>query len=220
MIDARQATADRLSAQAKLHSVRGEHDDAVRQQRAAIALHREIYEERLHGSEQDTSVEDAELHEAAQRLADHYGRLGGMYRRAEQLEAALDSYTRGSELERDWRLNDSYNRTNKIAIALLIDPAQLPELADEIKQAAQMIRGQVDRTRRDQWWAWADLGLLSLLDGRQRDAQWAYQQFEASGARRGDYEKTLAVLRKLHTSLATVQPALATTIARVIENLS
>lgn len=78
--------------------MRTEHNDVVRQQRAAVALRREIYEECLHGSEQDTSVEDAELHKAAQKLADHYGRLGGMYRRAEQLEAALDSYTSAASL--------------------------------------------------------------------------------------------------------------------------
>lgn len=219
MIDSTYSAADRLSAQAKRHSARGEHEEAVHLQREAVALCREIYDDRLQGPEQETAIDDGERHEAAHKLGDHYGRLGGVYRRAGQLESALDSYTRGTELERDWQLDDSYNRTNKIILALLVDPGQMPALIGEIEQAAELVRSQVDRTRRDQWWAWADLGVLSLLDGRQRDALWAYDHFAGSGARRGDYESTLTVLRELRTRLSRVQPKRAVEFAGAIEYL-
>lgn len=219
MIDLTYSAADRLSVQAKRHSARGEHEEAVRLQREAIALCREIYDQDLRVPGQETAIEDGEHHEAARKLADHYGRLGGVYRRAGQLESALDSYIRGTELERDWQLDDSYNRTNKIILTLLIDPGRMPALIGEIEQSAEHVRSQVDGTRRDQWWAWADLGVLSLLDGRQRDALWAYDHFAGSGARRGDYESTLTVLRELQDSLSRVQPERAAAVAGAIEHL-
>ena len=219
MIDPTYSAADRLSAQAKRHSAHGEREEAVRLQREAVALCREIYDQHLRVPGQETAIEDGEPHEAARKLADHYGRLGGVYRRAGQLESALDSYIRGTELEQDWQLDDSYNRTNAIILTLLVDPGRMPALIGEIEQAAELVRSQVDRTRRDQWWAWADLGVLSLLDGRQRDALWAYDHFAGTGARRGDYESTLTVLRELRTSLSRVQPERAAEFAGAIEHL-
>jgi len=140
-------------------------------------------------------------------------------RRAGQLKSALDSYTRGAKLEQDWQLDDSYNRTNAIILTLLIDPGRLPALVGEIEKTAELIRSQVDRTRRDQWWAWADLGVLNLLVGRQHDALWAYDHFASTGALRGDYESTLTVLRELRASLFQVQPARAAALAGTIEHL-
>ncbi|MGH3912618.1 MAG: hypothetical protein ACRDTC_04310 [Pseudonocardiaceae bacterium] len=90
---------------------------------------------------------------------------------------------------------------------------------DEIGQAADLIRGQVERTRRDQWWAWADLGLLSMLDGRPCDALWAYDHFAESGARRTDYESTLTVMRELQTHLSGVHPERAAAFTEAIEHL-
>lgn len=219
MVDQRHARADRLSAQAQRHSARGEHEDAVRLQLEAVALCREVYDERMQEFEQITAIDDHERHEAAHKLADHYGRLGGFHRRAGQLDFALDSYAYGAKLERDWHLDDSYNRTNKIVLALLVDPRRLPVLVDEIGQAADLVRSQVDRTRRDQWWAWADLGLLSMLDGRQRDALWAYDHFAEAGARRTDYESTLTVMRELQTHLSGVYPEQAAAFIEAIEHL-
>jgi tetratricopeptide (TPR) repeat protein len=167
------AAADGLSAKAKRHSARGEHEEAIRLQREAVETYREIYNQRIHDPV-DSEIDERERNEVAHRLADHEGRLGGVYRRAGQLGPALDSYTRGTELEIEWQLDDTYNRTNKIILALLLDPGNLSALVAEIEQTADLVRSQVDRTRRDQWWAWADMGLLSLLAGRPRDAMWAY----------------------------------------------
>jgi hypothetical protein len=220
VVDPRQATVDHLSAQAKRLAARGEPENAVRRQREAVALCREIFAEYLSEVGQTTAFDDHERHEAAHRLADHYGRLGGLQRRAGQLEPALDSYTHGAEIEREWHLDDSYNRTNKIVLALLVDPGRLPALADEIGQAADLVHSQVERARRDQWWAWADLGLLSLLGGRPHDALWAYDHFAESGARRTDYESTLTVMRELQTRLSGVQPELAAAFTEAIEHLA
>ena len=219
LIDPRYAAVDNLAVQAKRHSLRGEHETAVRLKQDAVVLCREIYEDLLRGSEQETTNDDGERHEAARKLADHYGQLGGVCRRAGQLKSALDSYTRGAKLEQDWQLDDSYNRTNAIILTLLIDPGRLPALVGEIEKTAELIRSQVDRTRRDQWWAWADLGVLNLLVGRQHDALWAYDHFASTGALRGDYESTLTVLRELRASLFQVQPARAAALAGTIEHL-
>ena len=219
MIDPTYSAADRLSAQAKRHSAHGEREEAVRLQREAVALCREIYDQHLRVPGQETAIEDGEPHEAARKLADHYGRLGGVYRRTGQLVSARNSYTRGAKLEREWQLDDSYNRTNAIILTILVDPGRLPALVGEIEKTAELVRSQVDRTRRDQWWAWADLGVLNLLDGRQHDALWAYDHFADTGALHGDYESTLTVLRKLRTSLSRLQPARAAAFAEAIEHL-
>lgn len=67
--------------------------------------------------------------------------------------------------------------------------------------------------------AWADLGVLNLLNGRQHDALWTYDHFASAGALRGDYESTLTVLRELRASLSRVQPARAAAFAGAIEHL-
>jgi tetratricopeptide (TPR) repeat protein len=212
------ATADRLSALAKRHSARGEHEEATQLQREAVKIYRDIYNQRILDPA-DSEIDNRERNEVAHRLADQEGRLGGVYRRAGQLRPALDSYTRGAELEIEWQLDDTYNRTNKIILALLLDPENLPALVGEIEQTADLVRSQVDRTRRDQWWAWADMGLLSLLSGRPRDAMWAYDHFADTGARRGDYESTISVLRELKAALSAAAPERSAELAAAIDNL-
>jgi tetratricopeptide (TPR) repeat protein len=210
--------ADRLSTQAKRCSARGEHEEAIRLQQVAVEAYREIYHQRTRDPV-DSEIDGRERNEVAYRLTDHYGRLGGMYRRAGQLKPALDSYTRGAELETEWQLDDTYNRTNKIIFALLLDPRSLPALIDEIEKTADLVRSQINRTRRDQWWAWADMGLLSLLAGRPRDARWAYDHFAATGARRGDYDSTMSVLRELEAALSAHAPERSQELAAAIAHL-
>lgn len=137
-------------------------------------------------------------------LADCYGMMGGIYRRQAtyresraNLERSLEMYEKGMLYETD----DSYNLSNSVVISILIDPINLERELPKIQEGIMKIQDQVRGKRRDQWWAWADLGLLNLLMGNKRVALDAYEHFTQLGARTQDYESTISVLRQLRDVL-------------------
>jgi hypothetical protein len=150
--------------------------------------------------EEERSAADSEIN---RQLADCYGMKGGVYRRAAmtasgaerdlQLKNAEEMYVQGMNFERD----DSYNLTNSIVLGLLRKPAQLDELEQRAARARDIVEAQVKGPRATQWWAWADLGLLSLLVKDFDRAAYAYQQFGRTGAQARDYQSTINVLRDL-----------------------
>jgi tetratricopeptide (TPR) repeat protein len=215
MADGLQEQAYRLAVRARRDTHRGHLEQAMEQQEQAV----ELLERQLEQLDGDPDVLPDELVEAVRRLSDHYGRLGGIYRRAGRVDEAVDTYRKGMELERRYRLDDSYNRTNWIALQVLEDPDQLPALAGHIEDAVSLIGAQVEGPRRDQWWAWADYGLVSLLGNRVPEARRAYDRFRRTGARRVDYESVLGLLRLLRDRLAPSQPALAAEFAQTIASL-
>jgi tetratricopeptide (TPR) repeat protein len=215
MADGLQDQADRLAVRARRDTTRGNLEQAMDQQEKVV----ELLEQRLEYLEEDPDAIEDERAEAVRRLADHYGRLGGIYRRAGRIEDAVRAYRQGMELERRHRLDESYNRTNWIALQVLDDPGRLPALSADIADAISLIAAQVEGPRRDQWWAWADYGLVSLLGDRVPEARRAYDRFQRTGARRVDYESVLGVLRPLRDRLAPSQPSLAAEFTRTIDIL-
>jgi tetratricopeptide (TPR) repeat protein len=215
MADGLQEQAFRLAVRARRDTHRGDYDKAIEQQEQAV----ELLERQLEQLEADPDAIPDERAEAVRRLSDHYGRLGGIYRRAGRVDDAVSTYRKGMELERRHRLDDSYNRTNWIALQVLDDPERLPALSDDIEDAVSLIGAQVEGPRRDQWWAWADYGLVSLLGNRVPEARRAYDRFRRTGARRVDYESVLGLLRSLRDRLAPSQPALAAEFAQTITSL-
>jgi hypothetical protein len=194
---------ERLASDAKRQSAQGDHPTAIHSQQEAIKQFAAVYEAALHqGSETDKR-------KSAHKLSDQHGRLGGILRRAGLAQEALNSYVAGCKLEDDWQLDDSYNRTNRIVLSLLVGDQTPTDLRAEVSRVEAIVRKQVDGTRRRQWWAWADLGLLSLVNGDVSGALWAYENFRREGARPSDYRSTLSVLRELHAAIGTSAPALA-----------
>jgi tetratricopeptide (TPR) repeat protein len=206
---------DRLAVRARRETTRGNLDEAIGQQEKVV----ELLERQLEGLETDSEAIDDERVEAARRLADHCGRLGGIYRRAGRVEDAVRAYRQGMELEQRHRLDDSYNRTNWIAVQVLDDPERLPALSADIEAAVSLIAAQVEGPRRDQWWAWADYGLVNLLGDRVPEARRAYDRFQRTGARRVDYESVLGVLRPLRDCLEQSRPFLAAEFTQTIDTL-
>jgi len=225
MAEALQETAERLALRAKRSSDRGDYPGAIGQLRQAI----EIREQELFDLNRDSPALPDERKEAAHRLSDYWGRLGGIYRRAAQesegidraalTSAGVDAYRRGMEIEREFRLDDTYNLTNWVVLQLLEDPVRLPELAGVINDAIAIVQVQVDGPRREQWWAWADLGLLCLLARRPWEARAAYEHFQQVGPRPVDYRSVLAVLDSLHEQFKPCDPELAGGLNDVIEHL-
>jgi len=209
-----QETAERLALRARRSSDRGEYQDAIEQQLRAV----EIRERELAELDRDSPTLADERREAAHRLADYLGRLGGIYRREGLIAEGIDAYRHGMEIEREFRLDDSYNLTNWIVLQLLEDPARLPTLAGQIEDAIAIVQVQVAGPRRDQWWAWADFGLLCLL-GRRSEARAAYEHFQQAGPRRVDYGSVLAVLDSLQEKFKPSEPELAGELSDAIEYL-
>ncbi len=205
--------AKRLTRQAQRKLLLEDHPGAIDDQREAIGL----VQGALSGLEADSSAPADELKECAHRLADYWGRLGGIYRKADMVPDGIEAYGQGKEIEHRYQLDDSYNRTNWIVLTLLEDPGKLGALEKEINEAIDLIQAQVQGPRRDQWWAWADLGLVCQLGGRPRESGVAYEHFRQAGARPTDYKSVLPVLEQLQ---ATFEPSeLATRLGETIRTL-
>lgn len=215
MTDVSQEMAERLMAGARRDTSRGRYPEAVEQQREAVR----VLEQGLASLAQDSPALADERKEYAHRLSNCWGRLGGIYRRAYMIAEAVNAYQHGMEIERQYRLDDSYNLTNWIVLQLLDDPLRLDDLTGEIEDAIALIEVQVAGPRRNQWWAWADLGLLYHLDQRVREARRAYERFQQADARRVDYKSVLEVLSSLQAALAPSESGLAAELEETIEIL-
>jgi tetratricopeptide (TPR) repeat protein len=215
MTEVPHATAERLALQAQRSSARGDYPAAIRQQRQAV----EIMDHEVAALNRGSPALADERKESAHVLSDYWGRLGGIYRRDGKIPEGIDAYHHGMQIERQYRLDDSYNLTNWIVLQLLEDPARLTALAGEIDDAIGLVQAQVDGPRRSQWWAWADLGLLCLLGLRPREAQTAYSRLRQTGARPADYKSVLAVLSSLRERFLSSAPGLAAELNDTIEYL-
>lgn len=193
--------AAELAVAARRLSADGQHRAAIAAQTRVVELCRQILDEYVADVEASSDIG----HTAALKLADHHGRLGGIYRRADLLNRAVEHYREGADLEREWNLDVTYNRTNDLVVSVLLRPDDVPSLAPQIDEVAGIVRRQVKGPRRNEWWAWADLALLNLLAGRWNDALWAYHRLAGTGPRRQDYESALSVLLDVKVALAGVR---------------
>jgi tetratricopeptide (TPR) repeat protein len=215
MTDVPQETAERLALRARRSMDSGDLSTAIEQQNAAV----ELRKQELARLEEESPTLTDERREAAHRLSDYLGRLGGMYRRDGRIADGIDAYRDGKDIEQKYRLDDSYNLTNWIVLQLLDDPTRLKALAGEINHAIALIGVQVEGPRRGQWWAWADLGQLCLLGRRPREAREAYERFQQAGPRRVEYQSVLAVLGSLQEQFMASEPDLAADLDDTIKYL-
>jgi tetratricopeptide (TPR) repeat protein len=149
------------------------------------------------------------------QLADLWGMKGGVYRRAGKLSDALQSYETGLGYES----GDSYNLTNSLILQVLIDPTRLEQLKPKVEAARDEVERQIRTHRSGQWWAWADLGLLEVLSGREEQAFAAYKNFGMTGARASDYDSTIAVLQELANRFAGNNEPVRTSLLRTVDLL-
>lgn len=213
MTEVSQGMAERLALQARRKLLLKDYPAAIESQRKAV----EILQSELDSLEADSSASADERKECAHRLSDYWGRLGGIYRRANMDPEGIDAYRHGMEIEQRYQLEDSYNRTNWIVLTLLQDPAKLDELGHEINQTIDLIQAQVQGLRRDQWWAWADLGLVCQLGGRVREARGAYEHFQQAGARPVDYKSVRDVLESLSARFQPSAPELSARLGETVQ---
>jgi tetratricopeptide (TPR) repeat protein len=165
-----------------------------------------------------TALGSASRDEVDEQLADCYGIKGGIYRRTDRLTDALKMYQRGQEYER-LANKVAYNRTNIIALSVMIDGNSVVSICDEIERVIEL----VDQQRREDesiWWSYANLGLLYLLVGQREKALDQYQEFITRGAQVQDVDTTVDVLERIRQALAAAGSPLATDVLRAIKKLN
>jgi tetratricopeptide (TPR) repeat protein len=215
-MDERLTRVKRLKDSAKVNRNFDDYNDALDDLKEAIKILKEV--------DEDSEVsEDSDYLAALHReLADCYGMEGGIYRRLAMkedsrafLEKSAEMYMKG----KDYEIDDSYNLTNSVVISIMLDPGNLEKEQKTMREGIQKIQEQVRGKRRDQWWAWADLGLFNLLVDDYHAAFSAYTKFTQLGPRVQDYESTLLVLEDLRRTLQETESPLARSIALSIEKI-
>jgi hypothetical protein len=137
----------------------------------------------------------------AATLSNCCGIRGGLYRRTGALADSLSSYADGCKIEQDPRygISDSYNLVNALVLEILTLPknAAFNSIITRVEEARSIVSKQVEADRHDQWWAWADLGMLHILSRHSGDADAAYKRFWAAGARQSDFESSRSTLEQI-----------------------
>ncbi len=155
-------------------------------------------------------------------LAETYGALGGLLRRIgdARQDDALQAYSDGARLEKDFNLSSTYNRLNAIKLNLLKGKRSLAELENEIALLANSIEGNLrtDSELRESGWAYADLGDCYVLSGNLDDAKDAYEKF-IKKAEINSPESTLMILGQLAEKLIELRDPLADRVTSAIESL-
>lgn len=153
-------------------------------------------------------------------LADCLGMLGGNRRRLGALEDAQRDFERGRALEESARLRiaSSYNLVNAITLPLESTPATTRDLAQPLKDAIDAITRQVEKDRRRDRWAWADLAQCRLLLGDESGALQNFRQAHTLGDD-ATIASSVAVLERLERALRDKDPEAAARLANAARNL-
>jgi len=136
-------------------------------------------------------------------LADCLGMLGGNHRRLDHFPAALAAFVRGRRLEESESLAvpSSYNLVNAITLPLESDGRMTPEQEAALKRAIAAIQRQVKlEERRNDRWAWEDLGECQLLLGDLDGAKTSYRRVAELG-NADTRASVIAVLERLQKAL-------------------
>ena len=136
-----------------------------------------------------------------------YGSLGGTWRDAGDLSAALAQYETGDRYEEERRAQchaqDSYNMVQRRVLQLMIQPGLLeqPGFKKEMNQVLATIVTQFDRGRSDTW-GLADLVLMRILCGAEAadaasDLTRRIEDLEKTSADPNFYESTFHAVAAL-----------------------
>lgn len=165
-------------------------------------------------------LEEMDSHQAsedklklAKELADCYGSKGGIFRRQKLLEDAEKMYKKGCNYEVKYKIPDTYNQINVIVLKLLRNPDEHVKLEPIISNSLKIIEQRVIDKDKNNWWAWADFGLLNLLYANLtppncqnflNKAHEAYINFKNNGADIEHFESALNVLKQLEKEFESV----------------
>lgn len=146
--------------------------------------------------EKYTTGNEVDTQKAKTYLSETYGSLGGIYNRNNQFHEAGDSYKAGEDYD-----EKTFNKTNRIINYILANPQNLIHLRADIFSAIQTLNKETDSSRENDFWAWADLGVLSILYRDNTRADKAYKVFTNLAPPDYAYGTHLRVLKQLVDAL-------------------
>ena len=168
---------------------------------------------------QPTTTDAGELRA---ELADTYGMKGGIFRRAGELYAALKAYETGAEIEDSDKLSTTYNRSNVITLSITekgLNPTD-HDIRELLANVIRELESETAGTRRDEWWAWSDLGQFYLLDGEPDKASASYKNaISKTGATADEIKRHITILGELADKTAGTAPEIAANIRDMIEEI-
>lgn len=172
------ATADKKLAQAARKA--GNYARAIELIERAVTM---LETERPRLDLVEKGVLSEENRSLAEALADVHGSSGGIYRSARQYQKSIKAYDAGFKIEQDERFGfvNSYNLTQRFVARVLFKPKEWVVIGEVIEEerfpnclveARDIVVRQTHGPREKDAWAWADLGMLWLLNGEAADAAW------------------------------------------------
>jgi tetratricopeptide (TPR) repeat protein len=119
----------------------------------------------------------------AEALAEIYGSSGGIYRSAKEYAKSVKAYDEGCKIEQDERfaIVNSYNLTQRLVARVILEPKgwvkegrviDSETFPDCLRSAKTIVALQTQGPRKGDSWAWADLGMLLMLNGENSDMAW------------------------------------------------
>lgn len=193
-----------LKLKATAERNRGRLDRAVQRMDEAIEL--------LNSWLPDPDAPTSQARQLRGELADAWGMKGGLLRRmegpAKSLEA-LDAYKSGLAFEsKDG--TSTYNLMNVIALSIKAGGASPddPAIRAHLDTASKALAIDTEGSRKDEWWAWADLAQVHLLNGDLGAARQVLAKGKkAAGPGPDERERSAAVLLELAEHTAGTKPA-------------
>jgi tetratricopeptide (TPR) repeat protein len=169
----------------------------------------------------DTTLDFRSQQEVQAELADTFGMKGGVHRRENRLDAALDAYRDGLALEQEGGTS-TYNLGNVIALSIveLGIPPEAPLVSDYLSRGIELLSQATRSDRRDEWWAWADLAQFFLLAGQPDKAREAYAEGRRqAGPSNEEIKRHSEVLLELARKTAATSPKISTTLQAAAQEL-
>jgi hypothetical protein len=171
---------------------------------AARLLEPELQHREAHlGTASRSMAASEDRKKLAVRLADCYGPLGGIARRAGDYRRALELYEKGSELERNsaYEIKSTYNRVQWIVVQILIDPSSLSRSDSEVIERARGMLDLLSENLVPDAWTSADVFLLSTILGDRRRLRRAWDSLIETEPTEDVYKSGLLVLQDLAKKL-------------------
>jgi tetratricopeptide (TPR) repeat protein len=176
----------------------------------------------LNALQAESNVTESLAKEIRGEIADTFGMKGGVYRRKQELQNALDAYKKGRAIENIDK-QSTYNLSNVITLSITFEGRSPTEsdLREDIQHAIKHLETETQGPRKDEWWAWSDLGQFYLLSNNVAKARESYiQGLKLTGATRDEIDRHVEVLKELAKKTAEKTPEIAENIRAVINELT
>lgn len=148
--------------------------------------------------EKESNDDGNKMSQIREELSETYGFLGGIYNRKGEYDRAAESYNKGENYDKT-----TFNSVNRIINLILSDQKLLADklMIKDIQHVIDRLQNEIKTQRENDFWAFLDLGVLSILISDNDEAAVAYTRFKRLGPPDYAYSTHLRVLEQLYDTL-------------------